>query len=444
MNFEVLMKSHLKRNILIGAAVIFVISACILTFSLAKYRTTKSIQIAKGTIDYARYDFKVMAMYQEGETGYTETEEMPGDNYVINEEKSYCTIDNKNKDPNAKLYTLSTGEHVMQGLKKNSKCYLYFDERICKIGDTVCNTIMANITTIDQRTDFSETVTEETTGKIYKAYDNDGPTYYFAGNPTDNWVEFAGYYWRIIRINGDGSIRLIYSGDSESGPVTTGTSTSIGSSLFNENNNDNAYVGYMYGSPGSITYEETHANQHDSRIKTVVDEWYQNNLLSYDEYISKESGFCGDRSIHAEDTGYGTKVTTYRAYRRIIRDKNPTFKCNDNDLYTVKNTNQGNQALTYPIGLLAVDEAMYAGGDYNQNNLNYYLYTNITYATMSPADFNYNRSGIFYIDNKGWINGDFGYSGKNQNFNIRPVINLHADITLSGSGTSSDPYKLTA
>ena len=87
----------------------------------------------------------------------------------------------------------------------------------------------------------------------------------------NNWVSFAGFYWRIIRINGDGSIRLIYSGDSSSGPVETGESTQIGTSAFNEQFNDNAYVGYMYGTSGSGTYEETQANINDSTIKTVLD-----------------------------------------------------------------------------------------------------------------------------------------------------------------------------
>ena len=78
MNFEVLKKNHLKRNFLMVVGVIVVIGACILTFSLAKYRTTQSIPIVNGTINYAPYDFKVLAMYQEGESGYVEIDEMPG------------------------------------------------------------------------------------------------------------------------------------------------------------------------------------------------------------------------------------------------------------------------------------------------------------------------------------------------------------------------------
>ena len=445
MEFEVLKRSHVKRNIAIGTIGVLIISAIILNFTSAKYRVTDSVPLINGTINYTPYDFKIMAMYQEDDTGeYIEIEEMPGSEYIINETESYCTVDNVNKDDGAILYTNENGEHVFSGLKKNSKCYLYFDERICKIGAVACNTIMANMTNIDRRTDFSTTLKETTSGKIYKAYDDDGATYYFAGAPTDNWVSFAGFYWRIIRINGDGSVRLIYSGDSSSGPTTTGEFTQIGTSIFNENKNHDVYVGYMYGTPGSDTYEETHANINDSTIKTVLDTWYENNLLKYEKYISQDSGFCGDRSYVSGD-GYGTSITAYGAYGRLISLKEPNFKCtNQNDLYTKKNSKQGNNALDYPIGLITADEVSCAGGVYGINNTDYYLFTNAEYVTLSPSDYNYNRSALFYIDPNGWINGDFGYGGNNNPIGVRPVINLRSDVeVLRGSGTQTDPYIIT-
>ena len=78
MKFEVLKQSHLKRNIMIGVVAVAIISACVLTFTQAKYRTTQSISLANGTINYKPYDFKVLAMYQEGDSGYVEIDEMPG------------------------------------------------------------------------------------------------------------------------------------------------------------------------------------------------------------------------------------------------------------------------------------------------------------------------------------------------------------------------------
>ena len=79
---------------------------------------------------------------------------------------------------------------------------------------------------------------------LYKTVDDYGDTYYYRGKVDNNYVSFAGFIWRIVRINGDGSIRLIYSGTSTS---DIGSKTSIGTSVFNSDPYDSAYVGYMYG-----------------------------------------------------------------------------------------------------------------------------------------------------------------------------------------------------
>src|SRR5699024_7813929 len=110
------------------------------------------------------------------------------------------------------------------------------------------------------RTDFSTIVTEDTTGTIYYEDTSKGRTYYFAGAPTDNWIKFGGFYWRIIRINEDGTLRLIYSGNDTSGPVTTGENTRIGTSAFNSSRNNNMYVGYMY------TRNQVHGLENPSTI----------------------------------------------------------------------------------------------------------------------------------------------------------------------------------
>ena len=129
MEFETLKKSHLKRNIIIGVVAVLIISAAVLTFTRAKYLVTESIPLVNGTINYVPYDFKIIAMYQKDDMDgeYVEITEMPTGGFLINEENSYCTLDNVNKDNEAVLYTNALGEHVISGLKKNSKCYLYFD-----------------------------------------------------------------------------------------------------------------------------------------------------------------------------------------------------------------------------------------------------------------------------------------------------------------------------
>ena len=298
----------------------------------------------------------------------------------------------------------------------------------------------------------SDTSTCEETNGLYQAEDDYGTTYYFRGAVDNNWVQFAGFYWRIVRINGDGSIRLIYSGDSSSGPAETGGATQIGTSAFNEQYNDNAYVGYMYGTPGSDTYEETHANTNDSTIKGVLDTWYEDNLqANYAQYLSTESGFCGDREPSTDEStsnglgGTGLTETYYGTYMRLIANKLPTFECqNDSDLYTISSSRHGNKVLTYPIGLITADEVAFAGGVNGIANNGYYLYTNQYYWTMSPFNFIALNSsaGVFLV----WTYGAPNRNGVDWNEpGVRPVINLDKNVTISsGDGTIDNPYVVGA
>ena len=324
---------------------------------------------------------------------------------------------------------------------------------------TLRDTILADNPTIDDSRSGAITgpLTENTTGTLFTAEDDDGTSYFYAGDVDNNWVSFAGYYWRIIRINGDGSVRMIYSGDSESGPVETGEATQIGTSAFNEQYNDNAYVGYMYGTLGSDTYEEAHANINDSSIKTVLDNWYQQNLLSYSSYISAEQGFCNDRQIYTGASwdgygtlGYGPYATTYIPTSRFMQWSNgsnswgtsqtPTLNCiQSNDYFTVNTSSRGNHALAYPIGLITVDEIVLAGSFGGTVNSSYYLYTNQTYWTMSPLLFTGAGAGVFAVASNGSLGHDFAYNI----YGVRPVINLDKNVTISsGDGTMNNPYRI--
>ena len=286
---------------------------------------------------------------------------------------------------------------------------------------------------------------EETNG-IYEAKDDDGTSYYYRGTVDNNWVQFGGFYWRIIRINGDGTIRMIYSGI-DNGIVTDanriGENTQIGISAFNDTMDDNAYVGYMYGTPGSSTYEETHANIHDSTIKTVLDTWYQNNLSSYSQYISYDIGFCGDRELANDSSngnGAGQTQTNYKGIERNRLYSNPSLMCNQvADFYTVKTSINGNKTLNYPVGLITADEVLYAGGIWGSENTSYYLYTQYSYYTMTPTYYlsSYSMSDVFYINTMGNLDYNYGVYGVR---GVRPVINLKADTLFTGTGTSTDPY----
>ena len=455
MEFEVLKKSHLKRNILIGVLIVGVFCTVVLNLTRAKYRVTESIPLVTGTINYKVSDLNLVSLYIQNEEGtYIETDAIPTSGYILNNEQSYCGISNNGeiiKDESV-ILTYGNGSMTFSNVtKKGTKCYLYFDEYSNLYAAK--EYLLSKYITVLTREDFSVTIDNTTTGTIYKSldesqYDNDGEVYYFAGNPTDNWVSFGGYWWRIIRINGNGSIRMIYQGTSAN---TTGEGTQIGISAFNINDNDNAYVGYMYGTPGSSTYEETHANIHDSTVKQVVDNWYANEsgLINYSRYLDGNAGFCGDRTpstsypINNESGGFGTITTYYGALIRLNTKKSPIYECqSSNDLYTTSGNNQGNKALIYPVGLISMDEVAYAGGTMGViENTNYYLYTNEYYWLISPYSFSMGVATTPYVYDNGW----FGWGSSTTNWTapgVRPVINLRADLTLIGSGTTTDPYRV--
>ena len=296
------------------------------------------------------------------------------------------------------------------------------------------DTILANSKVNEGTPNFGNIAT--TDEGLYKAEDDWGESYYFRGAVTNNWIKFAGFYWRIIRINGDGSIRLIYSGDEESGPVTTGSSTMINngvSKVFNSNSDRSEYVGYMYN------INQQHGNAFNSSIKTEMDNWYDNNLKNYPDQISIEAGFCVDREMMS---GYSWSSQPdylhYAAYERVQMKNTPNLKCSNNvDLYTVSESGKGNHALTNPIGLITADEILMAGAKSGSTNYKYYLYNNEYYWTMSPYAFGDATANVFAIFDSGY----FGALRVNHREpGIRPVINLASDVTLSGTGTSSNPY----
>ena len=321
-----------------------------------------------------------------------------------------------------------------------------------------CQTILAQeggASTVEAKgtPDFSKTAT--TDEGMYAAEDDRGTSYYYRGAVNDNWFEFGGFYWRIIRINGDGSIRLIYNGTST---ATKGDSTMIETDqAFNTSYNNNAYVGYMYESG------QVHGLTTNSSIKTTLDNWYLSNLTEEAEYLDGNAGFCGDRTSTTSysgapnDTGgTGTTETYYGARYRLNTNKTPTFKCSDidNDLYTTPGSSKGNGALIVnnsndenyrdetptPIGLITADEVAFAGGVVGSSNSSYYLYNNAYYWTISPYYFysTYNGAYVFIVYSVGRIDGDW----VNDAIGVRPVINLRSDIQLTGTGSQDNPFKV--
>ncbi len=291
---------------------------------------------------------------------------------------------------------------------------------------------------VETRSDFSTIFTTSNNGNtIYKASGQNGlDTYYFAGQVTNNYVEFAGYYWRIVRINEDNSVRLIYAGTS-----ATDTAAFISTSqAYNSSYDNSSYVGYMY------TVSEQYGTGTNSSIKTVVDNWYSSNLSSYSGYISKTAIYCNDRGVASGSTWSATGSTFYyAAYGRLSTNKTPTFTCsNSSDRFTASTTT-GNGKLTYPIGLITADEVAYAGGVYGRNNSSYYIAQNASsgasfWWTMSPCGWNSHGANVFYVGGSS-STGNLAYWVVGDTVGVRPVISLKSCVLASGgSGTASDPY----
>ena len=312
--------------------------------------------------------------------------------------------------------------------------------------------LTANTDTPDfSKTSCSEGCGESTVG-IYPAEDDFGTSYYFRGDVENNYVYFAGFYWRIIRINGDGSVRMIYAGTSAHPNGYDDSSTkdmSIGESKFNNSDNDNAYVGYMYGTTGASTYAETHVNTNDSTIKEAVDTWYNNNIKgTINEQYVIDAIYCNDRSLDPTDsgTGAGTSSTSYDAFYRLYDNKTPTLKCNQiNDRFTKNVTVSGvtgNNALTNAIGLITADEAAYAGGIYDlfSENSKYYLYTNNSFWTMSPLFSSSNNFAVFgvFVERAVYLFNDT----VDASYSVRPVISISGSALTKGTGTIDDPFKI--
>ena len=305
------------------------------------------------------------------------------------------------------------------------------------------------------RTEFDEPST--TDEGIFEMEDDYGKSYYYRGAVENNYVKFAGFYWRIIRINGDGSVRIIYDGTQAHANGANSSNRFIKTGqTYNSSYNDNKYVGWMYGPSGttaSTSKAQAQTNTADSTIKGVVDAWYKTNIVDkgYGNAVS-DILFCNDRSTPGKEStewsddtglGYGTQATAYGATARTKVWNSvasaPTFKCpQKNDAFTVNDTSKGNGALTYPVGLITADEIVAAGsGKFDIANTSYYLFNpNSWYWSLSP--YNYSYAGVFVVSN----NGSLNYGIVDPGGASAPVINLSAGYvkTLSGTGTMDDPY----
>ena len=356
--------------------------------------------------------------------------------------------------------TVSGSTLKFSNVQKGTICSVYL------IDNTLTGRLLKDHSTRLTRTSFSSVLTTDNTKTLYTGIENGTTVYYFAGNATDNWVKFGknesnqDLYWRIIRTNSDGSIRLLYHGTS-----TTATDAYIGKSAFNETYDDPMYVGYMYGTSGSLVNNRT--NTTNSTIKGVIDTWYKNNLnTNYGKYISTTAVYCNDRSNPAGGYNTGKTSFNYGARTRLDTYKTPTYDCTDtNDKFTV-DTSTGNGKLTYPIALMTADEVSFAGGLYANYNANAWYFRNAKEGTLttssSSTDASYSSTGstywwllspfywfgssarasVFYVGGSslpGFL-GDYFVDGTR---GVRPAVSLKSCVkTSGGDGSAGTPYTI--
>ena len=293
---------------------------------------------------------------------------------------------------------------------------------------------------------------------LASAEDNNGTSYYFRGAVKNNYVQFANKCWRIVRVGGDGSVKLILHNDNTTGaanPCDAANNSASAAfarysgetykSAFNANYNDNAYVGFKYGTVGAGDYALTHANTNKSTILTNLEAWYNDNLKNYEKVID-DTVWCNDKTnvtdtsydplrLSPNGLGYGANKTYYGAIQRLVGTSGsaggtgPSLKCNG-ELSKINSK----------VGLITADELALAGYAYNISNTTTYLQENATdtyWWSLSPNDF---VGGYAYVWNVDGSDGNFYSNDVNYTRGVRPSISLKSTTNVTGEGTSSTPY----
>ena len=334
---------------------------------------------------------------------------------------------------------ISDGKVIVKNVTSNTICNI--NVSYMKLYDKL---LSDKSTRPGARTDFSKVLTNDNTNTLYTSTENRTTVYYFAGNATDNWVKFGknasnqDIYWRIIRTNSDGGVRLLYHGTS-----TTATDAYIGESAFNSSRDNIAYVSYMYGSTGSIA--NARANQtKSSTIKTYIDNWYKSNLEAkgYTKYLSETAVYCNDRST-SDNTYFGART-------RLDTNKTPTYDCSaTEDKFTV-DTSTGNGKLTYPIALMTADEVSFAGGLWPTKAPTWYYYNSAKGSStgskwwwlLSPSGWSDSVAYVVYVCGSP-VPGALSSSYVGNAVGVRPVISLKSDVLYkSGDGSAESPYEI--
>ena len=360
-----------------------------------------------------------------------------------------CTTGTGKVEWNGSKWVLTTN-----GITKGStKCNAVFNKKL-----TFAETILAKNEVKTPITIPGAAVSTASEALLASAEDDYGTSYYFRGTVTNNYVQFANKCWRIVRVGGDGSVKLILHNDNTAGaanPCDAANNSASAAfarysdttykSAFNSSYNDNAYVGFKYGTAGASEYPSAHANTNNSTILTNLETWYTNNLKTYADAIA-DTVWCNDKTNVTDTTydpygwnpngyGYGTNVTYYGATQRLVSKSNsaggtgPSLKCNG-ELSKINSK----------VGLITADELAYAGYAYGKNNTTTYLQENATdtyWWSLSPSYFIGSYARVWSVNGG---NGNFGYNYVHLTRGVRPSISLKSTTNATGNGTSDSPF----
>ena len=311
--------------------------------------------------------------------------------------------------PIAGTWTIyNSKDSVEKGIKIEGVKFASMKDYVCTNVNSD-GTINSNVTCTKENDVSSEPILKEkllgtndsnvvTSGDgLYSKTTSTGTTYYFKGAVENNYVKFADKVWRIVRINEDGTMRLI--------------------------TQDNVISSQKFNSAYN-TYDKMYYT--NSEIKTAVENWYKTNISDkgFDEKVVNGNYFCEQAKVV-----YNTNYTAGSATVATKDNYTPSFDCTTDG--------NGKGVVSGKVGLITIDEVLFAGGVIGSSS-NFYLKNGSAYCMMSPAGFyTYNDyARAWGVVSAGRI-GDFHVAS---NYGVRPVINLSADTLVTGSGTSSDPY----
>lgn len=319
--------------------------------------------------------------------------------------------------------TIEDNKLIIKNITSSMEC------KLSGTATTMYDKLLSDNPTIKTRTNLAGVYQSSNTKTLYKIQENGTDVYYFSGNAQNNWVKFGDFYWRIIRTNADGSIRLLYHG----------TSTDSTSAYITVDNNSSTC--YYKDTSGNCLYnDKSYVNYSTSYVKKILEKWYQDNLKNkYDNFVSTSAIYCNDTSEPSASGQFGS-------YTRLITNKAPTYDCSGDNVYT-----KDNGKLNYPIGLISVDEVSYAGGISAKNSTAYFYYNSTNsqssvndnwWWTMSPYMWNNGIAFQFIISGTS-DSGQIGGNGITGTYAVRPVLSIKGiNAWKSGDGSSSNPYEI--